>query len=88
MKRQAPATQTIPVPFKVFCPVAEVMNFIEQQNRRSVLSLCFGLSPTPFPVAGKRGIRLVSRGVDSGVAELRTKVKQQGGFTNLSGPCQ
>ena len=88
MQREVPPPQIVPVPLKTSRPVAKVMNFIEQQNRRSVLSLCFGLSPTPFPVAGKRGIRLVSRGVDSGVAELRTKVKQQGGFTNLSGPCQ
>ncbi len=67
---------TVPVPFKVFRPVAEVMNLIEQQNRRSALSPCFGFRPTTLPEARKRCIRLGNRGVDCGIAEMRGKVKE------------
>ncbi len=75
----------VPVPFKVFRPVAEVMNLIKQQNRRSALSPCFGLTPTTLPEARKRCIGLVPRGVDSGIAELRGKVCRPGGAPSEAG---
>src|SRR6516162_4072224 len=77
MKRQVSPPQIVPLPLKTFRPVAKVMNFIEQQNRRSVLSPCFGISPTTLPETRKGCIGLVHRGVDSRIAELRSKVKER-----------
>ena len=83
MQREVPPPQVVPVPLKTSHPVAKVMNFIEQQNRRSVLSPCFGISPTTLPETRKGCIGLVHRGVDSRTAELRSKVKEQGGLADL-----
>jgi len=88
MKRQVSPPQIVPLPLKTFRPVAKVMNFIEQQNRRSVLSPCFGISPTTLPETRKGCIGLVHRGVDSRTAELRGKVKEQGGLADLPGSRQ
>ena len=64
------------------------MNFIEQQDYRSALSPCFGLSPTTLREARKCRIGLVSRGVDSGFAKLCGDLEKQGGLADLPGPCQ
>ena len=72
------------MPFESFCPVVQVMNLIQQKDRRSASSTCFGVRKTAFPETGKRRIRLVTRRVDGGIADLSGELEQQRRLADLA----
>jgi hypothetical protein len=71
-----PATQIIPPALESFCPIGQVMNFIQEKDRCSAMGALFSVGPTTLPKARKCRVRLISRGVDSSIPKLGRNLEQ------------
>jgi hypothetical protein len=76
----------VPITFELLCPIIQVMNLIQQQNRRRAASAGFGVGSTTLPKSGKRRVWFIASGVDCGIAKLGGDFKQQRGLANLPRP--
>jgi hypothetical protein len=74
----------IPPAFESFCPIGQVMNFIQEKDRCSAMRALFSVAPTTLPKARKCRIRLITRGVDSSIPKLGGNLEEQSGLANLA----
>jgi hypothetical protein len=75
--------QKVPLPLEPGGPVAQAMDFIEEQDSLSASRPVLSLGPATLPEAGKRSVGLVTRGVNSSLAKLSRDLEKQGRLANL-----
>ncbi len=82
------STQVVPIPFELLCPIIQVMNLIQQEDRCRAASAGFGVGSTTLPKSGKCRVWFIPSSVDCGLAKRGGDLKEQGGLANLPRPCE
>jgi len=83
VERQVPALEQVPLPLEPGGPVAQAMDFIEEQDSLSESRSVLSFGPATLPEAGKRSVGLVPGGVDSSLAKLSRDLEEQGCLADL-----
>ena len=77
------ASRAVPVTLEPGCPVREVMNFIQEQNRWSSCGARFRFRPLTLPKSGKCRVGIISGCIHSAITQLRVDVEKQGCLAHL-----
>jgi hypothetical protein len=85
---QAAAARAVPSSFQAVCPVGQMLDLVEQQDRGVRAGDPLRLVPHPLPEAWQRGFRPVHGGVDGSAAETLSQLEHQRCLPNLPGACQ